>query len=131
MINTSLTILLVKKTVKWWKYLFWHLIDNCIINAWIIARNNGQEKEYPEQLKFRISVAEKLIGNFTSRERANNTTSIMPQTLHVQHYTGKCDTRKDCVVCSTPEKRVQVRFYCKQCNKPMCDIPCFENFHTK
>jgi len=29
-----------RKTLKWWGKVFWHLLDVCIVNAWIIYRIN-------------------------------------------------------------------------------------------
>ena len=41
--------------------------------------------------------------------------------------------RPDCIVCSdrANKKRVQTRFYCRNCEKAMCPTDCFMVYHTR
>lgn len=39
--NLSYYSMTNRKTLKWWKKVFWRFIDICIINSWIIFRHNN------------------------------------------------------------------------------------------
>ena len=66
---------------------------------------------------------------------------LNPQSrLHERHFRGqlgKTATEKqiqqDCTVCSKRKDRGRktTTFCCKQCQLPMCVVPCFELYHTK
>ena len=49
------------RTLKWWKKVFWRLIDITIVNAWIIFRTNHPESSINTQKKFMLDLAENLV----------------------------------------------------------------------
>ena len=55
---------------KWWRYLFWYLIDLCILNAFILykAAPGVKRKKNYSQLDFRLDVEAGLRAGFSSRK---------------------------------------------------------------
>ncbi|XP_077300944.1 uncharacterized protein LOC143921488 [Arctopsyche grandis] len=39
--------------------------------------------------------------------------------------------RRRCIVCASSKKRTNTKFFCKQCDVPLCEEPCFEIYHTQ
>lgn len=50
-----------RRTLKWWKKVFWRLVDICIINAWILFRQNNPNSAIKSQRSFRLKLAEELV----------------------------------------------------------------------
>ena len=56
---------------KWWRYVFWFLVDVTMVNAWIIysaSTHVPPARRGYDQLHFRSDVAELLRAGFTSRK---------------------------------------------------------------
>ena len=49
------------RSLKWWKKIFWHLIDMAVVNSWIIFRTNNPGSSIDTQLKFRIELSRQLV----------------------------------------------------------------------
>ena len=45
-----------RKTIKWWKKLFWRLIDICILNASIVFRVNNPNSKIKTNRQFRLAL---------------------------------------------------------------------------
>ena len=135
--------LTVRKTVKWWKKLFWRLIDMAILNASIVFRTNHPDKGIRSNREFRLALIEELVapilfkssndGIFTGGRRPR----LELDRLKGKHFIYK-DTsiRKRCVVCYTAKtpgnkrKDTKVTTYCPKCKEYMCIGSCFEKYHT-
>lgn len=51
-----------RRTIKWWKKVFWRLVDLCMLNAWIIYRSNyPNDSDINSQKAFRVKLAEELV----------------------------------------------------------------------
>ena len=59
--------LTVRKTVKWWKKLFWRLIDMATLNASIVFRTNHPDKGIRSNREFRLALIEELVALFCSK----------------------------------------------------------------
>ena len=75
--------------------------------------------------EFRVLLAEELLMESSSYQ------------LTGQHFPAKVSLTPSgqpsqplCVVCSI-KKRKTTTYKCKQCDLPLCSIPCFELYHTK
>ena len=55
-----------RKSRKWWRYLLWFLVDVSIVNAHILESEAENHRTRP-QLQFRVELAKKLVGEFSSR----------------------------------------------------------------
>ena len=136
------------RTVKWWRRAFFHLIDLAVVNAYILycdAPHSGRRFTHEQ---FRIELAKGLLMSV-----AVNTVEDMPRAtgpaarslppparLSERHFPGKLtDTasgkqrQTNCIVCSGKKGRGRrtTTYTCKQCDLPMCVVPCFELYHTK
>ena len=50
-----------RKTIKWWKKLFWRLIDICILNAAIFFCINNPDSDIKTNRQFRLALREELV----------------------------------------------------------------------
>ena len=60
------------KSVKWWKYLFFFFFDACIINSYVLYKENLDSYGEPKRLshlEFRLLLSKQLIGEFSARRK--------------------------------------------------------------
>ena len=142
-----------RRSKKWWKRVFAHLIECALLNAYILERYanpslyNGSSRAKRDFLSFRIDVANQLIGSFHYRHRAGRPPSGEHRTLQrldlqLNHWPVQETTKKECVVCSMKRTKQQLirsqlrhesRFKCCCCNVHLCistDRDCFKSYHT-
>lgn len=128
----------VRKTLKWYKKIFFHMIDLSLLNSYSVYKTATGENiplakfqlELIRQLLEKYSVLKKTTPKRNpkdSHERLNGRhfASNIPKTENGR--TG----RKRCIVCYANNKRTETTFMCVPCNKSLCIIPCFEDYHTK
>lgn len=136
------------RTVKWWRRALFHLLDMAVVNAYILytlAERSGRALTHEQ---FRIELAKELLLDASVDVSSDVPVTSGPQPrslppparLTERHFpTHTSDTpsgktcQRRCIVCS--EKRGRGRktttYMCRQCNLPMCVVPCFELYHTK
>ena len=125
---------------KVWKRLFWHLVNICAANAWILFAETSQKEKskYYDNMAFRCELAKGLIGGYTSRKRIVNTdrygSSYSIENLSSHHFVRmKAQKPKRCVHHSkfqpNKKKRFDSLYGCFQCNSHMCR-DCFHISHT-
>ena len=133
------TYCFLRKSLKWWRKLFFWGMEMCTVNSYILytsAKKINNEKPM-SHLKFVKLLVEQLVGNFRrdsiSREYTHtpNTEGRLNNHLHII----RSGTKKDCVVCSNrkiPGERRQTHYFCDTClQKPRLHIGnCFERYHT-
>ena len=121
------------RSLKWWKRVFVNILDICLLNANVVY-NSIPSNDRVSSLDFRVKVIEGLLSTH-KKNPACITVELShgPNPFAEQHYPGRNvgNKKRDCVVCSTRTKRRQTRMMCKQCQRPMCVIPCFEKFHAQ
>jgi hypothetical protein len=134
-----------RKSVKWWKKLFFHLFDLALVNAHILHRKKCTKKfrlhkliekvaeglvsdvgrEVMEQLL--ISSASRLVGGDHFAHSVPATSSKLKGcsqcTCKVCAYRGKHHTGK------STKKYTTV--YCRKCDVGLCLGDCFEIYHTE
>ena len=59
--NLSYYSLTLRRTIKWWKKVFWRLIDISIINSWIIFHVNHPNSNIKSQREFRLELVTSLV----------------------------------------------------------------------
>ena len=100
-----------RHTLKWWKKVFWRLVDIAIINSWIIFHINNPKSEINSQKLFRLKLAEELVqpllnlwASPQSPEYLQSTRGRRPATpetrLSGKHLPYKTSKRGRCAVCS-------------------------------
>lgn len=138
--------LTARRTIKWWKKVFWRLIDICILNAWIIYRTN-----HPGNIKshkaFHIRLVEELVQPLLDLKASPTCPSylsgigrraVSPEVrLNGKHFPSKHHEKRRCSVCSTSttssgqKKDTKTKNYCEKCKVFLCFGGCFEVFHTR
>ena len=126
------------RSQKWWKRVFFHLLDLAIVNASILY-NTVAEKSLT-QLDFRLSIVASLLeGHKRLVDRRHVApTRVLPMRLSERAFPEpiRKETpsggRPQCEVCrARRKKRSQTQFQCKICKTPLHIHPCFEIYHTK
>ena len=96
------------KSRKFYKYIFYFLLDVAITNAFILMKNHTSKGSKMTIKDFRLELASQLIGDYCSRRRrGRNSSSIRP--LPLRHFPVKVSDN------SCPAKRK--RGNCAQCRK--------------
>lgn len=134
-----------RSSYKWYRYLFWFLIDISICDSFILYNSYraGQGQGKVKQLLFRTNLAKQLIGGFSSAASATHSTKrhkIENLSLEVEnanrHFIERINGRKKvCVQCRRVGRRtegghkVQSSFKCLQCDVALCKT-CFHDYHA-
>ena len=97
-----------RRSTKWWKLIFAYIIECSLLNAYILEKDaktlehvlRGHKKR--DFLRFRIEVAEELIGTFRSRKRAGRRRSSEADRLKMElgHWLIQVPEKRECVACN-------------------------------
>lgn len=130
-----------RKSIKWYKKLFFHLMDISLYNAFVAYQVNTGNK--PSIYDFRLKVVGGLIENYKrpSAPKRIKVTGETPLRLTERHFpivipqtATKGRSQRRCYVCShtslIARKRKDTTFMCEECDKALCVYPCFKNYHT-
>ena len=130
-----------RSSYKWYKYLFWFLIDVSICNSFILFNHHkvstGQTK--CKQVAFRTLLAKQLIAGFCSdgsgKRKKIDSLSLDPLNA-VKHFIVKIKGRKrGCVQCkrkgdkTAKNRAIETTFECLQCGVALCKMECFRDYH--
>ena len=126
------------RSYKWWKKVFFNLLDVSIVNANILY-NMVAGKPLP-QLDLRLSlVAELLDGHQRPVNRRDIAPTMVLLMRLIKHRFPK-PVPKDthyveclhCKICKAKgKKRSQRQQQCNICKTPLHVHPCFKDYHTK
>lgn len=108
---------------KWWKYIFFFVINLCITNAFIVYKESSvrpREKKYT-LLDFRVDVAKELIGQFSRRKRH----SCVPQPDQSHRLVRIVGAKRRCRWCSKQQIRRETVYGFNSCNIHLCKNDCF------
>lgn len=135
------------RTVKWWRRAFFFLVDVAIVNSYIMYCEQSRGRRMSHEL-FRLELAKELISAGSDTSQTHPQPSHGPRhqpqqplaRLTERHFPGQFEKsangrqiQRCCAVCSSRKGRGKktTTFFCKQCDMPMCIVPCFELHHTK
>lgn len=125
-----------RKTMKWSKKLFFHLLQMSLCNGFIAAKKNGYKKPF-------LSFLEEVIMSWMIQDNVPCATAASDDgvRLRERHFLDcipptekKEKPCRVCVVCSKKGiKRKETRYYCPDCpSKPaLCMPECYRLYHTK
>jgi hypothetical protein len=123
-----------RKSLKWWKYLFWFMVDVCICNAFILMRESpnhqirtktGRIRERT-QLEFRTKLTHQLLAGYWGKRKSKSVGDL--QTEGLFHWPTDMDKKRTCKWCSKKKIRREPKTGCEQCQVNLC-VPCFKPFH--
>ena len=122
--------------MKWYKKLFFHLLDVSVYNAYILYQS--KEKKTLELSEFKLEVVKELLGkHVTEKPPVGKPHTHLTGRLTERHFPATISDnkyRKYCVCYNTTQKlqnkNKKTRYECKDCNVGLCIDGCFEKFHT-
>ena len=131
-----------RKTLKWWKKVFWRLVDICIVNSWIIFRTNWPHSPVNSHKAFRLRLIAELVQPLLAlkaspscpiylQSKKGRKTVSSETRLTGKHFCYKNSKRQRCVVCSYKKKDRKTQNYCPKCKVHVCLGKCFELYHTQ
>ena len=136
------------KSRKFYKYIFWFLVDVCFVNTYILHTRYGTTTNSPFK-EFRLQLAKSLIGSYSSRKRAvprcdHHFSPPPPSKKAISHFPVKFKTSSKkgvsrCWFCAhvrKPPVRRETTWHCTECNLHLChtgeaDTDCFLLYHAK
>ena len=127
----------LRKTIKWYKKLFSHLLDITVQNSYVMFQmNNEKDLELSE---FRLQLVRELIEEYSSkRPQSRGRPPIdSPLRLTAGHFIAFIpgnNVRKTLFrlqsTCPAREKRSDTRFHCPSCDVPLCNPDCYREYQT-
>lgn len=133
-----------RKSSKWYKKLFFHVIDMTVYNDIIYKTKTGKTMQLSQ---FRLQVIRQLLEEFTPVRSSPNggrksKDQESPLRLTARHFPdmipateNKAKLRRACFVCKhttvQPQTRQDTHWWCKECEVPLCLPQCFRVYHTK
>lgn len=131
-----------RRSHKWWHRIFFHFIDICIVNSYILYKLNGQQISHKDFRRAVVTglVAEKLVHLKTTRSssplciKKHKPTVSMEIRLESSAHQPERSTRRRCAVCSTKQIQIRTEWTCSVCKVPLCLSKfrtCFQQYHQK
>jgi len=131
-----------RKTIKWWKKLFFHLFDLAIVNAHIFHNKTSKKKMSLEV--FYEKIAEGLLDSAGTEIQVQGQASSPAGRLvgrdhflyriPATHAKVEGTSQRSCRMCADRRKRQTrktaqkcITMYCRKCNVGLCTGQCFEN----
>ena len=131
-----------RKSLKWYKRIFWRILDHSILNAFILYKSliDPGQKRYTQK-KFRMELAYALTAPLLATRLGQGRRSPIHgelRRLKGKHFPYYHEKRKRCIVCgykkrgpySTQRKDTKTKNYCQKCEVHLCHGVCFERYHT-
>ena len=140
----------LRKTTKWYKKLFFHLLNVMVINSYILYKKYGPADKKLDHLAFRRAVCQSLIDESPLSPRPSLSgrkaaVQDVPERLKERHFPDyilagpgakRARPMRDCVGCNpiksrrAGKKRKQTSYWCPDCQKPLSVPECFRVYHT-
>ena len=131
------------KSRKFYKYIFYFLLDVAITNAFILIKNHTSKGSKMTIKDFRLELASELIGDYYSHRRRGRTSSSSIRSLPLLHFPVKVDDdsclpkrkRGNCAQCRmTKHSRMNTSWFYRECSAWLCHSgdadDCFLQWHT-
>jgi hypothetical protein len=130
----------IRKTRKWYKELFSHIMDLSVLNSHILFKNMKHQNF--QLSKFKLEIIRNLISKYGSkRSHIGRLLSVYPLRLTARHFPSLIppnesnqSPRRRYYVCSNTERRAKersdTRYQCTECDVGLCITDCFKDFHA-
>ena len=128
------------KSRKVYKYIFWFLIEVCLLNTFILHRYSPSTGRYFVRFKdFRVELAKMLIGDYNGRKRRGRPPRALPAPTpkkpNLAHFPRKTNKGR-CMYCQGQGKRKETTWLCRGCGIRLChtgvdSTDCFANYHIE
>jgi hypothetical protein len=131
----------VRKTVKWYKKNFFHLLDIIVFNSYILHKQKSRQNI--QLSDFRLQLIRQIIETYgyVKAPRGRPSAGDNPIRLIGRHFPSLIPSsltsqspQKRCVVCANTTiratKSTKTRYECTECNVGLCISDCFRDYHT-
>jgi len=128
----------LRKSVKWWKKLFIHLVNMVLLNAHILNHRYGHNKlDHDGYMEYMAKyLLEQGLPDCTIQRPPMRTYSTYPKIPEVPGCKRK--PSRPCFACNGSWQDIRAKripkkstgIWCRKCAKPLCATPCFAIFHT-
>jgi len=128
----------VRKTMKWYKKIFFHLIDLSLLNAY--SSYKTVTGNHIPNSQFQIELIRQIIEKYQTDRVAKSRPPAkdQPSKLIDRHFPSQVPAtqsgrlaRRRCQLCKKNNKRTDTRYMCTECDVGLCAVPCFNIYHTK
>lgn len=138
----------LRKGMKRWKTLFFHLFNMLFVNSYILYRKYGQLIKRRIHQTFRQELAHALIDSATTAphpipNKGRKSEPIdrlvgrhFPAYIPCKEGAKRLYPLRDCKACNVSQykrddfKRKPTSFYCPDCNVSLCVPQCFKLYHS-
>ena len=129
----------VRKSVKWWRKVFFWMIEVMVVNAYILYTQHTDAARKLSHKEFRRELVMSLCEEQQSttphrqpRQRRDHTL----ERLRGSHYPDTGSAHRDCRICSvrgSGGQRHLTASFCATCSDHphLCIGECFRNYHTR
>ena len=126
---------------KFYKYVFYFLLDVAITNAYILMKSSG--RSFKDFKSFRLQLAKDLIGEYCSRRRRGRGGTVIHPIpfrhfpIRLDNHDGPRHPRGPCAHHrNVHNRRVLSSWYCRECGEWLChngdpSSDCFMKWHTR
>jgi hypothetical protein len=128
-----------RRTWKWTKKLFFHLLDLTIVNSYILLSSCGGKKI--SHRVFRLTLVREMLARAGHEPRQSRPVGrpapisaniARLDTRHNKHCAVRNPTKRQCRLCSPRGVTRSVKFKCLNCDVAICVVKnCFIDYHTK
>lgn len=130
----------IHKSVKWWRKVFFWVLEVTVVNSYIIYKQTCSSRRPLSHLAYRRKLIDilsaPLRSSATPRTNSRASLTSVERLQPVRHFQLKGSKRRDCIVCSDRKPggtRHLTLYECSTCpNSPaICPTECFKTYHTK
>ena len=129
----------VRKSVRWWRKVFFWMLEVVVVNAYILyanhtdARRKLSHKEFRRELVVQLCEQQQL-SKIHQQPQPRGDQSV--ERLRGSHYAELASVRRDCRMCSargSGGQRHLTKSFCATCSDHphLCIGECFKNYHTQ
>jgi hypothetical protein len=123
-----------RRTWKWTKKLFFHLLDLTVLNSYILLDSCGAKLTLRDfrlgLIRDLIQEGGKVLGSQITPQGMPTLSTSRLEAKYVLHWLERGTPRR-CRVCSARKKQSRTIYVCPKCNVALCVVPCFKIYHTK
>ena len=127
----------VRKSVKWWRKVFFWILEVAVVNAYILYTQHTNAQRKLTHKEFRRELIMSLCEE-QRQSRSCRATRCRDETLERlrgSHFPKSAPSRRDCRICSNRKQgeRHLTTTVCGTCSDrpPLCVGECFRSYHTR
>lgn len=139
MLLSSVECECVRRTIKWYKKSFFHLIDLLLLNSYSAYKTcTGLKISLAD---FQFQLIRQIFTKYATQKQnvCRRSNTYLLERLQGRHFpsilpsTSKnSKPQRRCLVCQNKHnKRKDTTYTCIKCDVELCPVPCFEIYHTQ